>query len=812
MTRFSFLKAMTAAFVLSGTVISAELPENFPGITVTIQDTNRVAGGHLFLAVASVTPGVGTYQMILRHDGTPVWYEENTNTHEIYDFKVLPNGHLHSAPFLEDHSWTGGGDVVHEIRDESYRVREVISGGNGYVAESHDFLWLPNGHVLLLGYYMSEVDVSEFLEGGHPAARISGGVVQELDGQRNVVWQWRSWDHFDFSERITSRNAVINAFHLNDLWLDIDGQLIVGTPGEIWKIDRQTGDILWTLGGEDNEFTPVGDGASVAHWGGHGFHRLGNGNFLMYDNGNRPGTISSKVYEYRLDEGARTATLVWSYTPAAHIPAWHRGNAQRLSNGNTLIGWGGAQPAWRIPACTEVTAEGEVVYELYFGTNSPPVESYRAFRFDWPPTNHVAATEYELAAGNDYVFGGTGVSLRMISGGGGYNEFTVRREPYAPVDPLFPTTAPRVLPVRIKLSEALLPSLGAMFSFEASSLGFDSPELLTVYHRSRAGQGLFVGQSTEYNPVTGQLRTTLALTSDGGECGELIFGYPDRADVPFAPLLAEVENYRGVQEHEVVAPKLAVPGTVQGVNQDRPILLSWSPKGFARWYELEIAEDESFEVLTVREPYLTDGFFIWSDAAPGRTYHYRVRTQNDGGTSEWSVGAFSTEPPGLILLAPEGGEHWQRGREYYIRWWDNLAEGVAIDLYRDGILVSSLATNARAGAPLWEGPFDLEPDGGDTIRLRSGVESGITDGSDGVFSLIDSTRVEAGTVQVLPNGGVEFAVTVPGGTKATVHGATDLGRSDWQVHGVVTLTDGSGVFTDLQTGDVPWRFYRVTAP
>lgn len=728
-------------FGAAPTPLNAALPANFPGVTVTTYVTNKVADGCIFLAVASETPGVGTYQMILQNDGTPVWYEENTNTHAIYDFKVLPNGHLHSAPFIEAHRWTDGGDVVHEIRDEGYHLREILAGGNGYVADGHDFQWLPNGHVLQLGYTLSEVDVSEFLAGGHPAARISGGIVQELDLQRNVVWQWRTWDHFNFADRVTSQSEVIDAFHLNGVQLDEDGQLIVGTPMELRKLDRQTGEILWTLGGPDNQFVPVGPGASVDHWAGHGAHRLENGNVLFYNHADSSETVSSKVHEYRLDEVAKTATLVWSYAPPALIPAWRNGNAQRLPNGNTLIGWGGAQPGTRIPACTEVTPDGQVVYELYFKAQSPPIESYRAFRFPWPPDQKLEHIDFELAAGNTYVFADTGVTLEVLVGGGGYNEMTVTREPYAPVDPTFAETAPRVLPVRVKLHQSAIPSMTARISFDAASFGFSQPTRLAVYYRAQAGQGIFLPQTTDFNPVTQQLRTTVQLTSSAGDFGEFIFGYPDVADVPYPPLLAEVENDRGVQTNEVVAPKLAMSGTVYPVNQELPVVLSWSPKGFARWYELQIAEEPSFANPVVAEPYLTSAFFVWGDAPPGTTYYYRVKTQNDGGASDWSAGAFETVAPRVQVAVPNSGENWLRGLDYFIQWQDNLAESVVIDLYKDGAFLRSLNTNSSAGAYQWEVDLDLVPGNDYSVRVRSSTDATVFDSSDLAFSIADTVPV-----------------------------------------------------------------------
>jgi hypothetical protein len=52
------------------------------------------------------------------------------------------------------------------------------------------------------------------------------------------------------------------------------------------------------------------------------------------------------------------------------------GNSQRLPNGNTVINWTGNMN----PVFSEVTSDGEVLYELRFGSG---IGCYRSFRFDW---------------------------------------------------------------------------------------------------------------------------------------------------------------------------------------------------------------------------------------------------------------------------------------------------------------------------------------------------------------------------------------------------------------------------------------------
>jgi hypothetical protein len=726
-----------------------DLPANFPGITTYIYDANAIADGYVFLSVSTDVEGVGYYVMILENDGNVVWYKELPDDYS-YDFRVLPNGYLHYAQLFHHHTYAGGGDVVHVILDENFNEVETIEAGNGYVAEAHDFQLLPNGNVLLFGYYLNEVDMSQIVEGGHPGALVSGTTVQELDAQRNVIFQWRTWDYYTFEDFFSTltddpraKDAVINTFHLNTLNQDSDGHIFVATPqpaarlprsGWVKNINLQTGEIMWTLGGDDNEFTFVGvtleEGMEA--FTGHAFHRLENGNVMIYDNGKRD-IRSSQVHEYRLDEQNKIAEHVWTYVPDSMVYGTGRGNAQRLPNGNTMIGWGTVVGTLR-PVATEVTPDGRKVWELYF--NNPAVGSYRAFRFPYPPQSQaIEHTEYELATGNTYDFGDTGVTIKVISGGGGYNEVTVTREPYAPVYPVFMGKAPRVLPVRVKMTESEIPSMTAEVSFDAESFGFvdnfcfNDPCDLTVYHRQSPGYGLFSPLSTNYNWVTKKLRATMT------QFGEFIFCFTDIQEVPYPPLLNEPESYRGVQEYMVIAPRIAEPNQQYTVNQELPISLSWSPKGFARWYHLQVATDANFTAVVVDQSWMTEAYFIWSSAEPNTTYYYRVNTTNEGGSSDWSTGSFTTVPPMIELTAPNGGESWMLGIEYFITWNDNIAEDVVLELYKDDTLLQTIGTFPSDRAYEWEVDLALEPGCDYSIKVKSSTNGALFDDSDGAFSI-----------------------------------------------------------------------------
>ena len=726
------------------------LPDDFPDIAVTQYLPDAMAEGMLFMSMAQSPPGIGHYIMILENDGSPVWYEDvGART---TDFKVLPNGFLHYNRFLEPLSFAGGGTVAHEILDADYRHRETIQAGNGFLAEAHDFQMLPNGHVLLLGYYLTEMDMSDIVPGGQPHAVVAGAVLQELDQDRHVVFQWRTWDHQSpeayfqwLQDDPKARNPVVNAWHVNVIDLDYDGHLLIQTPagganlahtsGWVKKIDRQTGQPIWHLGGAENEFTFVGISREegIEAIAGHGFNRIANGNVLTYNNASADHT--SRVYEFALDEVNRVATLVWSYRPPVSARGIARGNAQRLCNGNTLIGWGSPLSS---PDATEVTADGQGVFDLDIVT--PGAFTYRVTKSLWPPLPGISVAWHDLEAGRAYAFDDgdqvTGVTLEVAALSGTGNQVTVTRQPYAPVDPRFAGKSPLVLPIRVQMETAGIREMTAEIVFDATCFGridplcFDHPSDLTVYQRRTPGTGEFSPLATQYNADTRQLS---AATTGGGE---FIFCYPDLVDVAdLAPILNQVENDRGPQGERLIYPYRAEPDTVYPVNQEHPIFLSWTPQGFSRSHHLQVATDADFVNRVVDEPNLTQACYRFRTAEPSTAYHWRVNVSNEGGITPWSAGVFETVAPFVRVTAPNGAESWQRGEDVLIQWQDNLMEDVIIDLLKGDEVVETLGPVPSDRACAWEVPLGVEPGDDYTICIKSSMDETMIDASDNVFTI-----------------------------------------------------------------------------
>lgn len=376
------------------------VPADLPLVTVNLAN-EAAEDDYLFLSnfTLSSVPGVAYYTMIVDNNGDPIFYQPGSGT----DFKRQPNGLL---------TYYSQADRAFMVMDASYQIVDMIQAGNGYTIDFHELQLLPNGHALFMIYDEQKVNMDDIVPGGVHAARVTGLVIQELDTEDNVVFEWRSWDHIPIIDTIVPiTTTTIDYVHGNAIEVDQDGHLLVSSRhlNEITKINRETGDIIWRMGGKKNEFAFLDD--PIAPFAlQHDIRRQSNGNITLFDNRTQS---PSRGIELQLDEVNKSATLVWSYASEPDAHAFIVGNVQRFPSGNTLINWGST---W--PTVTEVNAANEKVFEM---TLPAPQMSYRVHRYAWQgwPTwpASLVITEDERTALHYSWNGATDVFYYQVYGG-----------------------------------------------------------------------------------------------------------------------------------------------------------------------------------------------------------------------------------------------------------------------------------------------------------------------------------------------------------------------------------------------------------
>ena len=273
------------------------------------------------------------------------------------------------------------------IMDSLYNEVDSIYCLNGYIADNHDFIALSNGNYILFAYDEQVYAMDTVVVGGDPNAIVEGLVIQEMDINHNLVFEWKSWDHFHVTENSylfpwTSSNLPF--IHANAIDIDFDDNLLLSSRGldEITKINRVTGDIIWRFGGSQNQFTFIND-YPFTHQ--HSINSLGSNRYLLFDNGNfssqYTGTVNiSRAVEYELDTVLMTATKVWEFIHPDSLFTPSIGSVQRLPNGNTLINFGNLQMLNLGSIITEVDSNNQIVFQLEYNNGN---NLYRAHKFDW---------------------------------------------------------------------------------------------------------------------------------------------------------------------------------------------------------------------------------------------------------------------------------------------------------------------------------------------------------------------------------------------------------------------------------------------
>jgi hypothetical protein len=338
------------------------VPGDFPAVNISVN--SNPSPGYLFLE--NGLDGVPPYTMMLDNSGQAVWYRRG----RMYDFKIQQNGMI---------TWCLSDDSGFPAFDQNFNYLKTYATTNGYLTDGHELKILPDGRYFMIGYQTNSVEMSQYVLGDYVTASVRETVVQGFTAADELIFQWRAWDNFNLGDE----GGNPDFSHMNGLDIDKDGNLLISSRhlSEITKVDLNSGDIIWRLGGPHNQFRFINDSFGGPSYQ-HNISALGNGHYLIFDNGDTRTPPFSRATEYQLNPGTMTANLVWQFRDSPDKYAFWMGSAQRLPSGNTLIDF--VAPDY--PKAIEVDANGVKHFELSL---DPASDSYRAFRLPW--TGVVAA-------------------------------------------------------------------------------------------------------------------------------------------------------------------------------------------------------------------------------------------------------------------------------------------------------------------------------------------------------------------------------------------------------------------------------------
>lgn len=346
------------------------LPAGFPTLERTTPDPapGALEPGHVLLTLSQYVrptpPALDYYEAAVDVNGVPA-YARRTGLS--MDLTRQPDGGY--TVFRRSRSVVEGEDLV--FLDAAFRPTGTRRAVGLVNTDGHDAIVQPDGTVWFMSYEPRNAD------GTGPV----DAVVQREDRQGNVTFRWSSAPYQSEAVRPIDDYAHVNSFQVM-----ADGDLLVSFRhlSSVYKIATTArpgvavGDVVWKLGGRDSDFTfPAGDVGPCAQ---HTARELPDGDILMFDNGSADFTtawcvdpadptgpaverVQTRVVAYRLHADG-TVTRTFEYARGAGTPdrwfAVFAGSAQRLGNGDTLVGWA----AERRALVSEIDPAGQLLWEL----------------------------------------------------------------------------------------------------------------------------------------------------------------------------------------------------------------------------------------------------------------------------------------------------------------------------------------------------------------------------------------------------------------------------------------------------------------
>jgi len=379
---------------------SGDLPLNsMPVLTVTSPGTP--SPGVELVNLNPLSPVVADLQ------GNIIWYyfnkEDMDHKGHPMPIKQLPNGNMmalitnrytkgDSAPYcvlrevdLASDTVTGpyGLREIH-MKDLNEKLKKIKTHYGRTVQVnyySHDFLPLPNRHVILI--------CQEFVTVKYEGVEILvwGDALVDLDEKFDPVWVWSAFDVLDINRHPFLWLPNYDWTHCNCIQATPDGNLMLSVRNQSWvlKLDYAsgtgTGAIIWKLGYQ-GDFTLTNGGPDDWFFQQHYPNPLTTSltqitSISVIDNGNQragAGQPFSRGLLLSIDETQMTAEVTWQYPTSDYFFSYWGGDVVPLANGDIEICMSDPYPTHSF--AREVTTDQQLVWQM----DIHPAYAYRSYR------------------------------------------------------------------------------------------------------------------------------------------------------------------------------------------------------------------------------------------------------------------------------------------------------------------------------------------------------------------------------------------------------------------------------------------------
>lgn len=289
-----------------------EIPLDLPKIEVLVNKENF--RGYILLRKID-SPGI---IFMVNSFGEVVWYQKaDTALNRVFKPYAKSYVALNSKSDLIEISYEG--DTINHLKFgmggyDKLLHHDLIKDGYDYVALTHEIL---------------PINLTEF--GGLDQDTIKHDGIIKLSAEGEKIWSWNLSDHLDPLNNPNILKDRIDWGHANAIELDIDGNYLISFRkfNEIWKIDRETGSVLWKYSGisienEHNRF-----------YGQHSINLAPSGDYLLFDNGDRKYRKTSRALAFKVNNNSFLNTLIIELPDS--LFSWKMGSVYQFREGRYLF-------------------------------------------------------------------------------------------------------------------------------------------------------------------------------------------------------------------------------------------------------------------------------------------------------------------------------------------------------------------------------------------------------------------------------------------------------------------------------------------
>ena len=268
---------------------TAPLPEGLPEFKLSWIDTTyreKVFNGFI-VTHKRAKPG---YFIILDADANICWYQRVERAITLSHW--TKNGTI--IGLLSDQIDRTLGDEVIEFDLDGNIVFQKKLGEPGFEKTFHHDLIVEGDRILALTREVRPFDLSKVAGGGRrDSVAVDGILSVRKNGKK--LWEWSVTDVMHPSQSPRIINQRQDWTHANGLFKDVDGHYLISLRNlnQVWKIDKNSGDVIWKLGMEGDFRLKIKE----LFTGQHAPSVTGQGDLLLLNNGLAQQRSSALLYK-----------------------------------------------------------------------------------------------------------------------------------------------------------------------------------------------------------------------------------------------------------------------------------------------------------------------------------------------------------------------------------------------------------------------------------------------------------------------------------------------------------------------------------